>query len=45
MNSAHFQEANEDAINFILVMDALNFCFWPDDPEKQFTVRFPYTAS
>jgi len=33
-----FKVPNEDAVDFIFVMDTLNFSFWPDDPSSKFTV-------
>ena len=36
----YFQIANEDAIDFIFLMDTLNFCFWHEDPNRKFKVGY-----
>ena len=40
-----FQTASEESINFIFVMDTLNFCFWPNNESKQFKVSFNHTVT
>nr|CAB3219590.1 UPF0553 protein C9orf64 homolog [Phallusia mammillata] len=39
-HTLHPKVANEDAINFIFVIDTLNFSFWSDDPELKFEVKY-----
>ncbi|KAL8821401.1 MAG: hypothetical protein Q9223_000550 [Gallowayella weberi] len=38
----HPKEKNEDTVNFIFLMDLLNFCFWSDssDPQQRFAVEY-----
>ena len=37
-NVLHTQEMNEHSVNWIFVVDSLNFSFWPD-VDKKFTIE------
>lgn len=40
MNKLNPQVANEDALEWIFVVDTLNFSFWPDDSSQPFVVAY-----
>ncbi|KAL8782396.1 MAG: hypothetical protein Q9213_005399 [Squamulea squamosa] len=41
-HSLHPKKKNEAAVNFIFLMDLLNFCFWSDspDPQQRFAIEY-----
>ena len=39
-HQVHWSGSPEATCNYILLLDALNFCFWPDEGQPRWTVRF-----
>jgi Potential Queuosine, Q, salvage protein family len=40
----HFFDGTERTVNWILVLDALNFCFWPEKGQSRWTVEYHGTT-
>jgi len=36
----HFSGSDEDTVSYILVLDSLNFCFWPKSGEKKWEITY-----
>jgi hypothetical protein len=36
----HFFDATERSVNWLLVLDALNFCFWAERGQKRWTIEY-----
>ena len=36
----HFFDASERSVNWLLVLDALNFCFWAERGQKRWTIEY-----
>lgn len=36
----HFHDSTERTVNWILVLDALNFCFWPDKGQPRWCIEY-----
>jgi Potential Queuosine, Q, salvage protein family len=36
----HFYDATERSVNWLLVLDALNFCFWAEKGQKRWTIEY-----
>lgn len=36
----HFNDGTERTLNYILALDAVNFCFWPDKKEKKWAINY-----
>jgi len=36
----HFFDATERSVNWLLVLDALNFCFWAEREQKRWTIEY-----
>jgi putative queuosine salvage protein len=36
----HFYDATERSVNWLLVLDALNFCFWAEGSQKRWTIEY-----
>jgi hypothetical protein len=36
----HFRGGKEETLAYILVLDTLNFCFWPAAGEKRWEIRY-----
>ena len=36
----HFSDATERSVNWLLVLDALNFCFWAEKGQKPWTIEY-----
>ncbi len=36
----HFSGSDEDTVSYILVLDSLNFCFWPKPGEKKWEITY-----
>ena len=36
----HFYDATERSVNWLLVLDALNFCFWAERGQKRWTIEY-----
>jgi hypothetical protein len=36
----HFCDSNEDTVSYLLVLDSLNFCFWPATEGSRWEIKF-----
>ncbi len=36
----HFHDGTKRTVNWLLVLDALNFCFWPDKGQLKWTIEY-----
>jgi len=36
----HFSGSDEDTVSYVLVLDSLNFCFWPQPGEKKWEITY-----
>lgn len=36
----HFHDGTERTVNWLLVLDALNFCFWPDKGQSRWSIEY-----
>lgn len=39
-NRYHFHDGTERTINWLLVLDALNFCFWPEKGQPRWSIEY-----
>ncbi|MDY7036595.1 MAG: queuosine salvage family protein, partial [Thermodesulfobacteriota bacterium] len=39
-NSYHFYDGAEKTVSYLLVLDSLNFCFWPAHGEKKWEIEY-----
>jgi len=39
-DSVHFSDAGPATANYVLLLDALNFCFWPDPGQPRWTIEY-----
>jgi len=39
-DSVHFSDGGPATANYVLLLDALNFCFWPDPGQPRWTIEY-----